>query len=115
MSLLSVDDAVAGVAAALDELGLWESTYFFVTSDHGYNMGQHNLHSCKLNVYDNAIRIPMMIRGPGIGVMNLTEIGSNVDIAPTLLSLAGLDPTTVDGPPMDGTYMLNSRRKQRQQ
>jgi hypothetical protein len=35
----------------------------------GYNMGQHNLPSCKLNVYDNSIRIPMMIRGPGIGVM----------------------------------------------
>ncbi len=35
MTLLSVDDAIAGVSEALDELKLADSTYFFVTSDHG--------------------------------------------------------------------------------
>ena len=35
--------------------------------------------------------------------MNLSEIGSNVDVAPTLLSLAGIDPTIVVDPPIDGT------------
>ena len=47
--------AVAGVVGALKRLRVWNSTYVFVTSDHGYNMGQHNLPSCKLGVYDNTI------------------------------------------------------------
>ena len=74
----------------------------------GYNLGQHNLPSCKLNVYDHSIRIPMMIRGPGIPHgLNFTQIGSNVDVAPTFLSLAGLDPTKIsNGPPMDGKSLL---------
>jgi arylsulfatase A-like enzyme len=105
-ALLSVDDAIAGVAETLEQLKLWGSTYFFVTSDHGYNLGQHNLPSCKLNVYDHSIRIPMMIRGPGITPRQaFAEIGSNVDVAPTLLALAGIDPATTV-PPMDGKSLL---------
>ena len=42
-SLLSVDDAIGALASLLDELGLWRQTYFIVTSDHGYNLGQHRL------------------------------------------------------------------------
>ena len=88
------------------ELSLWQSTYVFVTSDHGYNMGQHNLPSCKLNVYDHDVRVPMAIRGPGIQPMsNLSEIGSHADIAPTLLSLAGIDPTRMQ-PAIDGKSLL---------
>lgn len=68
--------------------------------------GQHNLPSCKLNVYDNTVRIPMLIRGPGIRAkQRFTQIGSNVDVAPTLLALAGLDPTQLT-PPMDGKSLL---------
>ena len=50
-ALLSVDDAIAGVYNAIEEMGLLDNTYFFITSDHGYNLGQHRLPSCKLNVY----------------------------------------------------------------
>jgi hypothetical protein len=107
VTLLSVDDAIAAVSETLDELKLAASTYFFVTSDHGYNMGQHNLPSCKLNVYDNTVRIPMLIRGPGIKAQqSFTQIGSNVDVAPTLLALAGLDPMTLTTPPMDGKSLM---------
>lgn len=107
-ALLSVDDAIAGVARALEQLALWGSTYMFITSDHGYNLGQHNLPSCKLNVYDHAVRVPMMIRGPGIAVQNFSQIGSNVDLAPTFLALAGLEPAGggAGGPTMDGKSML---------
>ena len=127
-ALLSVDDAIAGVANTLEELKLWDSTYFFITSDHGCtdapspvlpllslltpwmicadNLGQHNLPSCKLNVYDHSIRIPMMIRGPGISPgRKFTQIGSNVDVAPTLLALAGLDPLDTT-PQMDGKSLV---------
>ena len=48
----------------------------------------------------------MMMRGPGIRVGNFTEIGSNVDVAPTLLTLAGLDLASLQGPSMDGKSLL---------
>ena len=98
-TLLSVDDAVAGVVAAVRSLGAFDNTYFLVTSDHGYNLGQHRLPSCKLNVYDHDIRIPMLIAGPGVRPGAFSHIGSNVDVAPTLLDIAGL-PANAD---MDGT------------
>lgn len=63
---------------------------------------QHRLPSCKLNVYDHDIRIPMVIMGPGIQADSTFDfIASNVDLAPTFVSLAGGDPTTLS-PPMDG-------------
>ena len=110
-SLLSVDDAIAGVCAELDTLGVLDTTYIFVTSDHGYNLGQHNLPSCKLQAYDHSIRVPMLIRGPGVARGGaFAEIATHVDLAPTFLALAGLDPTTINvtisGPPIDGKSLL---------
>ena len=71
-----------------------------------YNLGQHNLPSCKLSVYDHSIRVPMLLRGPGVSPQSFAEVGSNVDLAPTFLSLAGLDPPSAPGPPMDGVSLL---------
>ena len=91
-ALMSVDDGVAGIVAALDELSLAETTYIIITSDHGWNLGQHRLPGGKHNVYDHATRIPFVIRGPGIKAgMEFTHPASNVDVAPTLLGLAGVD------------------------
>ena len=62
---MSVDDGIAGISAAVSELGLENSTYFFVTSDHGWNLGQHRLPGGKHNVYDHSTRIPM-VRAPSV-------------------------------------------------
>lgn len=49
----------------------------------------------------------MMIRGPGIQPgQTFTEIGSNADVAPTLLALGGIDAATQTSPPMDGKSLL---------
>eukprot|EP00939_MAST-03C_sp_MAST-3C-sp1_P001972 g1972.t1 len=88
-TLLSIDDAIDGIHTALKDLGILNSTYFLVTSDHGYNLGQHRLPSCKLNVYDHDTRIPFLIAGPGIEEGTFEFLGSNVDVAPTILDLAG--------------------------
>ena len=103
-ALLSVDDAIAAVHATLVELDILKNTYWFTTSDHGYQLGQHRLPSCKLNVYDHDIRIPTVIVGPGIKPLTpLVVPCSNVDIGPTILGLAGLDALIYGGNvPMDG-------------
>jgi len=106
-TLLSIDDAIAGVVDTLESVGAMSSTYFVITSDHGFNLGQHRLPSCKLNVYDHDLRIPMVIKGPGIkGGTTFDNPVSNVDIAPTILGLAGVDTSKI-APAMDGRSMAS--------
>eukprot|EP00927_Polykrikos_kofoidii_P050237 TRINITY_DN44158_c0_g1_i1.p1 TRINITY_DN44158_c0_g1~~TRINITY_DN44158_c0_g1_i1.p1 ORF type:complete len:545 (-),score=54.69 TRINITY_DN44158_c0_g1_i1:54-1688(-) len=101
-TLLSVDDAIEGMWYALQDVGVLHRTYFVITSDHGYNLGQHRLPSCKLNVYDHDLRIPMIFAGPGIKAGTKFDFpASNVDVGPTILGLAGIDsfslPSAMDG------------------
>jgi len=93
---------VVGHAVLFDEiqrLGLENNTYWFISSDHGYNLGNHRLPSNKFLLYDHSLRIPMVVKGPGIpsGVV-LPILGTNVDYAPTWLGLADIDtPASMDG------------------
>lgn len=101
-TLLSIDDAIEGMVQTLQDIGVSERTYFLITSDHGYNLGQHRLPSCKLNVYDHDLRIPMIIHGPGIKAGTRFDLpASNVDVGPTILGLAGIDAYALS-PAMDG-------------
>ena len=57
----------------------------------GYNLGQLRLSGCKLHPYDNDLKIPMTIRGPGIAPGSVfSHVGENLDLAPTFLDLAGI-------------------------
>lgn len=99
LALLSVDDLVEEVVAELEALGAADNTYFLFTSDHGYQFGQFRMPQGKWNVYDNNLRIPMVIRGPGIAANStFNYIATNVDTMPTVLGLAGVEtPSTMDG------------------
>lgn len=98
-TLLSVDDTYAELVGVLEELGVANNTYVLVTSDHGYNLGQHRLPSNKFLLYSHSLRIPMLVKGPGVPKgAELDFLGTNVDVAPTILGLAGLDtPGYMDG------------------
>eukprot|EP00040_Diaphanoeca_grandis_P014408 m.73070 g.73070 ORF g.73070 m.73070 type:complete len:581 (-) comp24519_c0_seq1:34-1776(-) len=97
-ALLSVDDAHAELVATIKELGLWETTYWVISSDHGYNLGHHRIPSNKFLLYDHAVRIPMVVRGPGIAGGVNEVLGTNVDYASTWLAMAGIpNPATYDG------------------
>ena len=98
-SLLSVDDIMTGIIQMLDKYNATEDTYIVLTSDHGFNLGQLRLPSCKLQPYEHDIRIPFFIYGPGIRQASKFDIVSGmVDLAPTLLSLGGgTPPDNMDG------------------
>jgi len=102
-TLLSVDDAHARLVTTVKDLGLWNNTYFVISSDHGYNLGHHRIPSNKFLLYDHATRIPMVVRGPGIRSGLNPVLGTNVDFAPTWLAMAGI-PTP---PTMDGRSLLS--------
>lgn len=84
------DDALGGVLRALDETGLADNTIFVLTADHGDNLGSHGLVQ-KGGPNEEAIRIPMIIRGPGAqkGTVARDQVSSLVDLMPTLLDMAG--------------------------
>jgi N-acetylglucosamine-6-sulfatase len=98
-SLLSVDEAVSRIIAALQTAGELDSTYVFFTSDNGFFQGEYRIQRGKILPYEPAIHVPLLVRGPGIppGAVS-QELVANVDLAPTILSIAGASPSkTVDG------------------
>ncbi|XP_065829466.1 N-acetylglucosamine-6-sulfatase-like [Oscarella lobularis] len=91
-ALLSVDDLIFAVVQFLKSKGVLDNTYIMMTSDHGYQLGQFRLPMCKMHVYEHDIRVPFLIRGPGIAEgSHFTGIAGNVDIAPTIMELAGAE------------------------
>jgi N-acetylglucosamine-6-sulfatase len=98
-SLVAVDRLVKRVVRELRNAGEFDNTVVMFTSDNGFLRGQHRLDTGKANPYEEAIRVPLLVRGPGFpsGVRDRRLVG-NVDLAPTILELAGAEPDLeVDG------------------
>ncbi len=87
-SLRAVDEAVWTILTRLAALNLLNNTYVVFTSDNGWFNGEHRLHYSKYLMYEPAIRVPLMIRGPGITPGTSDELVANVDLAPTFVELA---------------------------
>lgn len=89
-----VDAAIAQVLAGLEASGMADRTLVVFTSDHGDMVGAHGGLVQKWHVaYDEATRVPLVVRGPGIATPagGLSLPTSHVDVLPTLLGLAGVD------------------------
>jgi arylsulfatase A-like enzyme len=86
------DDNLKRVLDYLDRRNLTGNTVVVYTSDQGYWLGQHGLYDKRL-ILETSVRMPFLIRYPELiepGSVN-TDLCINVDIAPTLLELAGVD------------------------
>ena len=106
-SLLAVDDGVDEIIDALRQAGELENTLVIFTSDNGFFHGEHRIWSGKAQVYEPAIRVPLLMRGPGITPgRRPNRIVGNVDLAPTILQAAGLPPR----PELDGRSLLSLAR-----
>jgi arylsulfatase A-like enzyme len=100
-SLLAVDEAVRAIVTELEAQGQLDNTYLLFTSDNGFMQGQHRVGSGKVLPYDPSTRVPLLIRGPGIPAAEESdELVGNIDLAPTILRIAGATPgKVVDGRP----------------
>jgi len=89
-SMLAVDEMVLALVQLLKQNGQLDNTYIFFTSDNGFHMGEHDLPSGKMLPYEEDIRVPLLIRGPGIQPnTTIQEMTANIDIAPTIAELTG--------------------------
>uniref|UniRef100_A0A8C5QK80 N-acetylglucosamine-6-sulfatase n=1 Tax=Leptobrachium leishanense TaxID=445787 RepID=A0A8C5QK80_9ANUR len=99
-TLLSVDDLIEKLLKNLETRGELNNTFIFFTSDNGYHTGQFSLPIDKRQLYEFDIKVPLLVRGPGIKPNQISKsLVANVDLAPTILDIAGynLNKTQIDG------------------
>lgn len=95
-SLLSVEDALEVLLKTLDEAGELTNTYIFLTSDNGWMRGEHRIPAEKYAPYEESTRVPLFVRGPEVRPGSTASLVVGVvDLAPTLLELAGASPDLV--------------------
>jgi N-acetylglucosamine-6-sulfatase len=106
-SLLAVDRSVAELVHTLRRAGELDRTIVIFTSDNGFMLGQHREAEGKNLPYEEAIRVPLVIRGPGIPEdESISTPVANVDLAPTILAATGTRPPASERRPADGTSLL---------
>ena len=87
-------DAMLGrLLAAIDRLNLSDNTWTIFMSENGWLLGGHRLTSMVL-AYTNSVRVPWFIAGPGVKPRVEDRLAQNLDLAPTLLELAGVTAPT---------------------
>jgi arylsulfatase A-like enzyme len=88
------DESLGSVLRALEECGAWDDTVVVFTSDHGDMCGSHGLRSKGPFLYDEIMRVPAVVRAPGVtrsGAVS-SSLTSHVDLARTICGLAGVEP-----------------------
>jgi arylsulfatase A-like enzyme len=98
LGLVNLADAGIGrVLEAVHDSGHQRDTVVVFTVDHGDHLGQHGMYQ-KMEMYEQAIRVPLVFAGPGIAAQSIKVPVSHLDIMPSLLELIGLGlPDDLDG------------------
>lgn len=106
-SMLAVDDHVGKLVKILDQTDQLDNTMIVFVSDNGWMQGEHRVPGDKFLPYEESLKVPLVIRGPGVP-KNQTVDGqvSNIDFAPTLLDAANAKA----GRTMDGVSLLPTMR-----
>eukprot|EP01084_Bolivina_argentea_P270077 459149_1 len=105
-TLKSVDDAINDIYNYIQNemnRNVLDNTYFIYSSDHGFHSGQFGMGFAKMQFYETDIKIPFYISNSGENIykgINVNIMANNIDIAPTILDLAGINyeiDTDMDG------------------
>ncbi len=90
-TMLAVDEMVASLVRELEDVGELDNTFVFFASDNGWHLGEHRIDDGKDRPYEESIRVPLFVRGPGMAAgSKVEELVINTDLAPTFADLAGI-------------------------
>jgi len=89
-----IDDQTTQIVGCLSKFGLKENTLLIITADHGEAFGEHGGWQHGPNFYQENIRVPMILMGPGIpsGSTASEELVGLIDVGPTILQASGITP-----------------------
>lgn len=93
-SLMAIEEGVGKILSALQETSQLDNTVIVLASDNGYFYGEHGLSVERRLAYEESIRMPLLVRYPRLikaGTVR-DELALNIDVAPTLIELAGVSP-----------------------
>jgi N-acetylglucosamine-6-sulfatase len=91
-SMLAVDEMVASLIQELEAVGELDNTFILLTSDNGWEQGEHRIRREKGFPYEESARIPFFVRGPGVSPdAKVEKLVLNTDLAPTFAELAGVE------------------------
>ena len=104
-ALQAVDEMLENVTLYLQEEGIEDNTFIFYMGDNGQHLGDYRLPAGKRQAYDTDIRVPFLVKGPGVkGGIKVTEVVMSIDLLPTWVEMAkGKLPTTYD---VDGKSLI---------
>lgn len=106
-SLLAVDDHVKTLVDTLKKTHQLSNTLIVFVSDNGWLQGQHRIPGDKFLPYEESLRVPFILRGPGVPAgVTVAGQASNIDFAPTLVAAAKAHA----GRTMDGVSLLPTLR-----
>ena len=107
-----LDENLGRVLKYLDETGLSDSTLVIYMGDNGFALGEHGFYD-KRDAFEESIRVPMLAYAPGMIApgTKVRQMVQNIDIAPTVLAAAGLQPPKAAN--MDGRSFLPLLRGER--
>ncbi|MCY1067980.1 alkaline phosphatase D family protein [Nannocystis sp. RBIL2] len=105
----TMDGAIGEFIDGLEQRGLRDKTAIFLVADHGEALGDHRNNTHGTSLYEEQVRVPMMMCLPGRGGQVFRQPVSTLDATATMLALAGGDLTGIDGVNLlplieDGTY-----------
>ena len=95
-ALLAVDEGVASIVGALQTAGVLQNTLLIYTSDNGWFQGEHRIPFGKILPYEPAVKVPLLIRGPGVVAgRKVAAAVANIDLAATIVEAGGAQPRRV--------------------
>jgi arylsulfatase A-like enzyme len=102
-ALMAVDEGVAQIVDALRRTGELDNTLLVFMSDNGFMHGEHRALAEKVLPYEESIRIPLVMRGPGVPRTRVdNRLVGNMDVTATILDAADTAPGRV----LDGRSLL---------
>ncbi|MDE2978012.1 MAG: sulfatase [Acidobacteriota bacterium] len=100
------DRAFGELLDELEDRGLVEDTAVIYVSDHGEEFAEHGRWEHGLSLYEEVLRVPLIMRLPGVPARRVEAPAQHIDLLPTLLGYLGIEP-----PPTDGRDLLAERRR----
>jgi arylsulfatase A-like enzyme len=102
------DAQIGLLLEALKRRALLDRTIIVVAGDHGESLGERGERDHGVFIYENVLRVPLMIRAPSLAPIRVGEVVRLTDVMPTILNLAG-----VPGPQVDGISLVELMRGRR--